>query len=110
MWSWGGDGVADHSLYDGDGLTVARIMLDGDRYVLRCPMSGPGSHGLTWSAPKHGAESFALMALPLDPVTAARVARDNIKPHPMAGPSFGTRQLQMPQPELQLEAPLAPGR
>ena len=100
MWSWGGDGVADHSLYDGDGLTVARIMLDGDRYLLRCPNVWPRQSWADLERAKHGAESFAL--------TAARVARDNIKPHPMAGPSFGTRELQMPQPELQLEAPLPP--
>jgi hypothetical protein len=41
MWSWGGDGVADHSLYDADGLTIARVVQDGDRHVLRCPNVWP---------------------------------------------------------------------
>ena len=89
MWSWGGDGVGDHSLYDGDGLTIARIVLDGDRCVLRCPNAWPRQSWPDLERAKHGAESFALMNLPLDRATAARVARDNAKPHPMAGPSFG---------------------
>jgi hypothetical protein len=40
-WTWGGDGERDHSLYDKDGLTVARIVLDGGRYHLRTPIATP---------------------------------------------------------------------
>src|SRR5262249_17528819 len=37
-WRWGGDGDRDHSLYDKDGLTIARIVLQDDgRYHLRTP-------------------------------------------------------------------------
>ena len=67
MWSWGGDGVGDHSLYDADGLTIARVVLDGDRYVLRCPNAWPRQSWPDLERAKHGAESFALMSLPLGP-------------------------------------------
>jgi hypothetical protein len=66
-WWWGGDGVRDHSLYDSDGLTLARVVPEGDG----------------------GAESLALMAMPLeavDPKLAARIKRDNETPHPMGPP------------------------
>jgi hypothetical protein len=95
-WSWSGDGLADHSLYDTDGLTIARIVLDGDRYVLRCPNVWPRQSWPDLERARRGAEAFALTNLPLDHATAARVARDNGKPHPMAastaGQSFGARQ------------------
>jgi hypothetical protein len=41
-WRWGGDGDRDHSLYDRDGLTVARVVLEGDgRYHLQKPIAIP---------------------------------------------------------------------
>ena len=40
-WIWGSDGENDHSLYDRDGLTVARVALDGGRYHLRSPIAQP---------------------------------------------------------------------
>jgi hypothetical protein len=72
-WWWGGDGVGDHSLYDCDGLTIARVVQDDDRYRLRTPMVrlSPGvrlrdTWHLEWPSlekAKHGAESFALLML-----------------------------------------------
>jgi len=89
-WCWGGDGELDHSLYDRDGLTIARVVLEGDgRYHLRKPIAIPRR---AWSAlgeAKRGAENFALMAMPLeavDPKLAARTKRDNETPHPMGPP------------------------
>jgi hypothetical protein len=85
-WFWDGDGADDHSLYDKDGLTLARIVLDGGRYRLRHPITRPP---LSWPGDdldlaKHRAESIALNSLPLDPATAVRVAKENSKPHPLA--------------------------
>jgi hypothetical protein len=98
-WWWGGDGQGDHSLYDRDGLTIARVVQDDDRYRLRTPVVrlSPGvrlrdTWHLEWPSlekAKHGAESFALMAMPLasvDPKLAARIKRDNASPHPMGPP------------------------
>jgi len=81
---------ADWSLYDKDGLTIARIVLAHDgRYHLRTQMTWPR---MSW--PDHGeakrrAMSMALAGIPLasiDPRLAARVKRDNETPHPMGPP------------------------
>jgi hypothetical protein len=89
-WSWGGDGDRDHSLYDRDGLTIARVVLGGDgRYHLRAPIAVPRQAWAHLEEAKRGAESFALMAIPLaavDPRLAARIKRDNETPHPMGPP------------------------
>jgi hypothetical protein len=106
MWSWGGDGVADHSLYDAHGLTIARVVLDGDCYVLRCPNAWPRQSWPDLERAKRGAESFALMNLPLDPVTAARVARENSKPHPLGAPL--NRQMEPCEPAATAAAAAAP--
>jgi hypothetical protein len=85
-WWWGGDGECDHSLYDRDGLTIARIVLVDGRYHLRTPVATPCPSWATIEEAKRGAESFALMAMPLDPKVAARIKRDNETPHPMGPP------------------------
>ena len=89
-WWWGGDGDRDHSLYDRDGLTIARVVPEGDgRYHLRTPFAIPRRTWAHLEEAKRGAESFALMAMPLeavDPKLAARIKRDNETPHPMGPP------------------------
>jgi hypothetical protein len=86
-WWWGGDGEDDHSLYDPDGLTIARIMLEADgRYHLRAPNSIPRQSWPDHDEAKRGAENFALTAMPLESRVAARVKRDNEVPHPMGSP------------------------
>jgi hypothetical protein len=90
-WRWGGDGNRDHSLYDRDGLTIARVVLEGDgRYHLRTPIAIPRQAWARLEGAKRGAESLALTAMPLeavDPKLAARIKRDNATPHPM-GPAL----------------------
>jgi hypothetical protein len=89
-WSWGGDGDRDRSLYDRDGLTIARIVLEGDgRWHLRTPVTIPRQAWASLDEARRGAESFALMAMPLktaDPKLATRIKRDNETPHPMGRP------------------------
>jgi hypothetical protein len=89
-WWWGGDGDRDHSLYDKDGVTIARVVLEGDgRYHLRTPVTIPRRTWAFLGEAKRGAESFALMAIPLaavEPKLAARIRRDNETPHPMGPP------------------------
>jgi len=90
-WIWGSDGENDHSLYDRDGLTVARVALDGGRYHLRSPIAQPRQLWPDLEQAKRGAESIALACSPLDASTASRSKRDNEKPHPM-GPPLGYRE------------------
>jgi hypothetical protein len=86
-WEWGGDGEDDLFLYDGDGLTVARVVLGADgRYHLRAPNSVPPQSWPDLDVAKRGAEGFALMALPLEYRIAARITRDNETSHPMGPP------------------------
>jgi hypothetical protein len=86
-WCWDGDpGAGDHSLYDADGLTLARIVRERDgRSHLRSPLTWPH---LSWGVDqaKRRAESLALASLPVDPKTAQRIERDNQGPHPMSRP------------------------
>src|SRR5262249_43364250 len=57
---WGGDGDGDHSLYDRDGLTIARVVLeDGGRYHLRTPVTIPRQAWASLDEARRGAESFA---------------------------------------------------
>jgi hypothetical protein len=87
-WWWGvTDG--DCSLYDAEGLTKARIVLKDGRWHLRSPVTTPSQSWDSQEAAEHGAESYALMAIPLaeiDPKLAARIAKDNSTPHPMGPP------------------------
>jgi len=90
-WRWGGDpDQGDHSLYNKDGLTIARIVLAGDgRYHLRSPITWPRMSWPDLERAKRGAEAMALVAMPLasvDPKLAARIKRDNETPHPMGPP------------------------
>ena len=65
-WWWGGDGDRDHSLYDRDGLTIARVVLEGDgRYHLQKPIAIPRQAWAHLEEAKRGAESFALIILDL---------------------------------------------
>jgi hypothetical protein len=87
-YRWGGDpDRGDHSLYDEDGLTIVRIVLQDDgRYHLRSPVTRPR---MSWSdldeARRH-AEALALAAIFIDPKLATRARRDNETPHPMGLP------------------------
>ena len=88
-WWWGGDGERDHSLYDRDGLTLARIVLVDGRYHLRMPIAISRQSRADREEAWRGAECLALMAMPLeafDPKLAARIKRDNETPHPMGPP------------------------
>src|SRR5262249_44305054 len=80
-WRWGGDGIRDPSLYGSDGLTIARVVPEGDgRYHLQKPIAIPRQAWAHLEEAKRGAESLALMAMPLeavDPKLAARIKRDN---------------------------------
>jgi hypothetical protein len=89
-WWWGDPGIGDLSLYDRDGLTIARGALQDDgRYHLRTPVALPRQTWAHLEEAKRGAESLALMAVPLaagGPKLAARIERDNETPHPMGPP------------------------
>jgi hypothetical protein len=85
-WSWGSGGAGDHSLYDRDGLTVARFVRDGDRYELRSPVAWPHRSWPRLDAAKRGAVSLALASLPYDRALAARLMRENSESHPMGSP------------------------
>jgi hypothetical protein len=85
-WWWGGDEGHDYSLYDADGLTIARVVLGDGRYHLRAPNSIPRQSWPDLDAAKRGAENIALMAMPLESKVAARIKRENELPHPMGSP------------------------
>jgi hypothetical protein len=89
-WWWGDPGIGDLSLYNKDGLTIARIVLGSDgRYHLRTPVATPRMSWADLDEAKCRAESLALMSIPLatvDPKLAARIKRDNSTPHPMGPP------------------------
>jgi hypothetical protein len=89
-WWWADPGIGDLSLYDSDGLTLARIVLKDDGcYHLRTPITWPRMAWAGLDAAKHRAESLALSAIPLesfDPKLAARIKKDNATPHPMGPP------------------------
>src|SRR5262249_1886324 len=74
-WWWGGDGDRDHSLYDRDGLTIARVVLEGDgRYHRRSPVTWQRMSWPDLGEAKRRAMSMALAGIPLaasDPKLAA---------------------------------------
>jgi hypothetical protein len=101
---WWGDPVdGDLSLYDKDGLTLARLVLEGGRYHLRHPLTWPRVSWPDLTQAKRGAESLALCSLPLDPNLAARIKRDNTTPHPLGPPL--NRPVAMPVVESPSIAP-----
>jgi hypothetical protein len=86
-WWWGRESDRDLSLYDANGSTIARIVLEGDgRYRLRTPIAIPRQTWAQLEEAKRGAESFALIATPLAVKLATRIKRDNEAPHPMGPP------------------------
>ena len=87
-YGWGGDpDHGDHSLYDGNGLTVARIVLQDDgRYHLRTPATWPRVSWPDLVEARRHAEALALVAIPVDPKLAARIRRDNETPLPLGLP------------------------
>src|SRR5262249_43642826 len=101
---WGSDPVeSDLSLYDKDGLTLARLVLEGGRYCLRSPLIRPRLSWPNLEQVRRGAESFALCSLPLDPNLAARIKQCNTTPHPMGPPL--NRPVAMPVVESPSIAP-----
>jgi hypothetical protein len=89
-WSWGDGG--DHSLYDKDGLTIARLLLANGRYYLRAPITPSVLSWVDLDEAKHRAEEIALANLPLvagvniEAAELARINATNTKPHPMGPP------------------------
>ena len=84
-WSWHSDDL-EHELRDADGTLLARLESNAGRHRLTHPRTTPILSWADLAEAKHRAESIALGALPLDPKTAARVAKDNATPHPMGAP------------------------
>src|SRR5262245_13546359 len=89
-WWWGDPGIGDLSLYNKDGLTLARIVLEDDgRYHLRSPVTRPRLSWTDLKEARHRAESVTLSVIALDaadPKLAARIKKDNSTPHPMGSP------------------------
>jgi hypothetical protein len=85
-WWWGDPVEGDLSLYDKDGLALARLVLEGGRYHLRSPLTWPRMSWPDFEQARRGTESFALFSLPLDPDLAARIKRYNTTPQPMGPP------------------------
>ena len=83
-WTWHSDDL-EHELRDAAGTLLARLESNAGRHRLTHPRTVPI---LSWglAEAKRRAESMALAALPLDPKTAARIAKDNATPHPMGAP------------------------
>ena len=83
-WWWSDEPANDRSLYDQDGLTVARIVRVSAHWELRSPLAWPRQRWAELQAAQRGAEAIALRSL-LDPF-AAKHRRENEKPHPMGPP------------------------
>ena len=83
-WWWSDEPTTDRSLYDRDGLTVARIVRLSDGWELRSPLAWRRQRWAELEAAQRGAEAIALQSLP-DPF-AAKHRRENEKPHPMGPP------------------------
>jgi hypothetical protein len=75
-WSWHSDDL-EHELRDADGTLLARLESNAGRHRLTHPRTTPILSWADLAEAKHRAESIPLGALPLDPKTAARVAKDN---------------------------------
>jgi hypothetical protein len=73
---WGGDpDHGDHSLYDKDGLTVARLVLaDDGLYRLRSPVAWPRMSWSDLNEAKRRAETLALAMISTNPPKAKRSA------------------------------------
>src|SRR5262249_46500455 len=83
-WWWGGDGDRDHSLYDRDGLTIARVVLEGDgHYHLQKPIAIPRQAWAHLEKAKRGAESFALVILNLPQLLRSRFPKASLRAWPI---------------------------
>jgi hypothetical protein len=102
-WWWGDPVEGDLSLYNKDGLTLARLVLERGRYYLRSPLIRPRLSWPNLEQARRGAELLALYSLPLDANLAARIKRDNTTPHPMGPPL--NRPVAMPVVESPSIAP-----
>jgi hypothetical protein len=102
-WWWGDPVDGDLSLYDKDGLALARLVLEGGRYHLRSPLIRPRPSWPNLEQARRDAESLALCSLPLDPDLAARIKRYNTTPHPLGPPL--NRPVAMPVVESPSIAP-----
>jgi hypothetical protein len=71
-WWWGDPVDGDLSLYDEEGLTIARLVLEDGSYRLRAPVTWPRLAWRDLEQAKHGAESIALANLPLEKSRTAR--------------------------------------
>jgi hypothetical protein len=77
-WRWTeADGA--HELLDRDGLIAASFVPDGAGYLITYPFATPPHGACSLECARKLAISLALATRPLDPLTAARVARDNAK-------------------------------
>jgi len=86
-WCWESEkDWQEHRLIDRDGAVAARLWPVGDVWYLVKPKTIPVQRSTNLETAKRLAVSMALAALPLDPVTAARIDRENSKPHPMGPP------------------------
>src|SRR5262249_7910361 len=102
-WWWGDPVDGDLSLYDKDGLALARLVLEGGRYHLRGPRVRPRLSWPNLVQARHGAELLALYSLPLDAHLAARLKRANETANPMGPPL--NRPVAMPVVESPSIAP-----
>jgi hypothetical protein len=94
-WWWDDPGIGDLSLYDKDGLTLARLVLGGDgHHHLRSPVLWPRTSWPDLAEARRQAEAIALASLPVDSKTGARVKKDSTTPHPM-GPPFSQTDGEM---------------
>jgi hypothetical protein len=86
-WRWTDEVDLELELHDQAGQLLARLEHNRGRYRLTHPQTFPI---LSWpedpDLAKRRAENVALGALALDPVTKARVDRDNAAGHPMGPP------------------------
>lgn len=102
-WWWGDPVEGDLSLYDKDGRTLVRLVLEGGRYHLRSPLTWPRTSWPNLEQARRGAELLALYSLPLDANRAARIRLDNETAHPMGPPL--NRPVAMPVVESPSIAP-----
>jgi hypothetical protein len=102
-WWWGDPVEGDLSLYDKDGLALARLVLEGGRYHLRSPLIRPRPSWPNLEQARRGTETLALCSIPLDPNLAARIKRYNTTPPPMGPPL--NRPVAMPVVESPSIAP-----
>jgi hypothetical protein len=85
-WWWGDPGTGDLSLYDEDGLTIARVVQGDGRYQLCSPVTWPRQTWADLESARDDADPFALVSLSLDPALAKRIVKDNSTRHPMGPP------------------------